>query len=240
MAVTQVGTPGTVVTQSGSNTGTVTGAFSGTQPRTAGDLLVAVVTAYGTTSAGAISNTGATWTQKAAVTASSVAETTIWTLIAAGADAAPTFTATMVGTAASELMTCFLIELTGTDLVTPVAATGTNTGTIGTLTVTTGANVPATGCYAISGWNIVSASNTTTWTPGASWTNASTTGATTAVDHAMCDIFSSPPASSTLAEIGTHGVTSTFQSGAILVARPYVKVLPVTFARQAVKRASLW
>ena len=229
MAVTQVGTPTTVVQQSGTATGvqsTITGTWSGTQPRTASDLLVAVVTAYGTTAITvAIAETTGGWTEQITVTsASSHAQSSIWTLNAAGGDPAPSFTATMTGTAASERMTCYLIELTGNDQYLPASTTGSAVGTSASpLTVTTSGTVPAAGCYAISCYNMVSASGAFSgFTKGASWTNVSTTAATSAPDHAFCDIFANPPSGTTLAEAVTHTTTTTFEAGTSLVVQPLI------------------
>jgi hypothetical protein len=232
-SVTMIGTPSApvqVLGVTGTSTNTVTGAWDPTQPRTTGHLLVAVVTAYGTTTAGTITEGSGTWTKGPDVVATNRARTTIWTLTALGKDTAPSFTATNTGTAARALLVCELIELAGQDPVTPIATQGTNTGTSGTLTVTTttnGGNVPAVGCYAISGWNIISASGAMAWTKGAAWTNLDSTGATATYSHAAYDYYQSPPAGSALAEIGTHDVTSTYQSGAIIVVQPQALVVPV-------------
>ena len=127
MAVTQVGTPAATVytTTSGANTPTL--AWSGTQPRTAGDVLVLVVTAAATTSVTAPSapsgwnpgpatgnNTGGT----------SHAYTAIFWKYAAGSDAVPSITVTTSGTTRCGFD---LIELTGVNpnAASPVDTTGT-------------------------------------------------------------------------------------------------------------------
>jgi hypothetical protein len=219
MAVTQVGTPSTVVQAAGSNTGTVTGAWSGTQPRTADDYLVACVTAYGTTASATIAESSGTWTQLEDLTASSVCQSSMWGKFAEGGDAAPTFTATEAGTAASARMTCYLIELTGADFNSTTPATGSMTGTSGSpFVTTTGETVPTTGGYAITCYNMVSATGTFSgFTPGTSWTNVSTTASTSTVDHAFVDVYAGPPSGSTLAESVTHTTTTTFECGVIVV-----------------------
>jgi hypothetical protein len=225
--VTMVGTPSApvqVLGVTGVSTNTVTGAWDPTQPRTRGHLLVAVVTAYGTTTAGTITEGSGTWTAGPDVVATSRARTTIWTITAVGHDTAPSFTATNSGTATRALLVCELIELAGQDPVTPVCATGTATGTsAATLTVTTSTgSVPVAGCYAIAGWNIISASGTMTWTPDAAWTgNIDSTGATSTYSHAAFDKYANPPVGATLAATGGHNNTSTYESGAIIVVQPY-------------------
>ena len=210
-SVTQVGTPSAVTVTGGSNSGSVTGTWSGTQPRTAGDVLIAVVTAYGTTSAGTVHCANSAWAVaqggNAVITAGSVAETSMWVCYAEGGDAAPAFTTTSTGTAASAQMTCSLIELTGADYNSTVPVTGGITGTTAaSLTVTGGANVPCAGCYAITSWNVVqSPAATQSWTPGSSWVNKSSTGAGTYTSQAFCDVYANPPAGAALSEIGTHG-----------------------------------
>ena len=131
----------------------------------------------------------------------------MWVCHAEGGDAAPAFTTTSTGTAASAQMTCYLIELTGADYNSTVPVTGVVTGTTAaSLTVTGGANVPCAGCYAITSWNVVqSPAATQSWTPGSSWVNKSSTGAGTYTSQAFCDVYANPPAGAALSEIGTHG-----------------------------------
>ena len=101
-AVTQVGTPATVVQTTANATGSVTGTWSGTQPRTFGDLLIACVTSYGDAGIGTtgITETSGTWARQGfAVTVGTAAS--IWVKVAGGGDAAPTFNALMTGTVAT-------------------------------------------------------------------------------------------------------------------------------------------
>ena len=219
-AVTQVGTPAATAVQTANNTGSVTGSWSGTQPRTAGDLLVARVTAYGTTSATAISGT-AGWTQAVSVTGSGLIETSVWTTTAAGADAAPTFTATMVGTIANEKMTCELTELTGQNAATPVATTGTASGTTGAGSVTSLANVPAAGCYGLYVLSVaLSTVTTTTMSTGSGWSNIANDGATSVKDHVMFDDFAGPTAGATVTDATSCTGTEAFWSAALIVVQP--------------------
>ena len=229
MAVTQVGTPSTVVQTTG-NAGSVTGAWSGTQPRTADHYLVAVVTAYGTTGSATIAESTGNWAQLEDLTAGPGCQTSMWGLFAAGGDAAPTFTATETGATGSARMTRYLIELAGVDYNNTAPATGSITGTTSPLTDTTGETVPSAGCYAISAWNVVTASSAAvTWTPGTSWSNVSQTGTTTtAVDHSFVDVYANPPSGSTLLEIDTHAVASTLMCGVIVVFQPLtIPVQPI-------------
>ena len=115
MAVTQVGTPNATVytTTSAASSGV---AWSGTQPRTAGDLLVFVITAAATTSVTAPS-TPAGWTARPATGNTATTPhtyTAIFWKIATSGDAAPTTTVTFTGTGRCGFT---LFELTGNEQV---------------------------------------------------------------------------------------------------------------------------
>ena len=149
--------------------GSVTGSVSGL-PLHAGDLLVALVTAGGSTASAAAISTPSGWTQQYVI--SNVATTAyawvaVYTKVAAGSDSAPAFTATLSGTVA---MTCTVLELAAAANLNPVDTYGTyaSGGTAGTLTLTatTGGNVSVAGEFAIACFCMERAAATNTWTPG--------------------------------------------------------------------------
>jgi hypothetical protein len=219
-AVTAVGTPATAVTTTANATGSVTGTWSGTQPRTFGDLLIACVTSYGDAGIGTtgITETSGTWARQGfAVTVGTAAS--IFVKVAGGGDAAPTFAALMNGTVATTRMTCFLIELTGLYLDGSSVAISTFTGTTGTSTIDS-ATVSYATSYAISCWNMESLSGTPTWTPGSLWTNVSTSPATAAVDHAFVDVYSNPPVAALQEAASMTVVTPTHQAAVLAVVSP--------------------
>ena len=228
--VTPVGTPAAVAIQSGNNTGSVTGSWGTGQNRTAGNFLVAVVTAYGTTSAGAIAEQSGTWTQQFQVVSAGGSgrdRVAVFTLVAAGSDTAPAFTATMTGTAGSARMSAYLYELTGQDTVTPVPSqlVATATASSSPLSVTTAGTVPA-GAYAISGYNVaLTAAATLTWTQGSGWADQYDTGSVSARSHSASDVYSAPPSGVPLTEApSSSGGTVTDFTGGMIVIQPPVPV----------------
>ena len=68
----------------------------------------------------------------------------------------------------------------------------TSTDTALSPTITSASPVAYATSYAITCWNMQSATGSPTWTP-ASWTSASSTAATSTVDHAFTDIYAGPP-----------------------------------------------
>ena len=220
-AVTQVGTPNTVIQTSAASQGVVTGVWSGTQPRTFGDLLIAVVTSYGDAGIGTtgITEVSGTWSRQGfAVTAGTAVS--IFTKVAAGGDAVPTFNALCVGTVATTRMTCFLIELNGQYLDQSSVSITTFTGTTGTTTITAVPPVAYLTSYAIGAFCMESASGTPTWAPPVSWTNASSTSATSAVSHAFTDIYAAPPVAALTYNPVMTVVTPTHQAGVLAVVSP--------------------
>ena len=218
--VTSFGTPAMVRATSGSVTGSVSGL-----PLHAGDLLVALVTAGGSTASAAAISTPSGWTQQ--VVTSNVATTAnawvaVYTKIAAGSDSAPAFTATLSGTVA---MTVTLFELAAAANLNPVDTYGTyaSGGTAGTLTLTatTGGNVSVAGEFAIACFCMERAAATNTWTHGSGWTNAANDGTTNTVLHTAVDYYASPSAGSTLAETGSWATeTTAYGAGIILTIAP--------------------
>jgi hypothetical protein len=228
VSITSVGTPSTP-TQVTSGTGTVTvaGAWSGTQPRAAGDLLVALVTCFGSTSAAATAQASGTtgWTKLREWGAATSCCTSIWTKPAAGSDAAPSFTSSIAGTSARTRLACGLWQLNDSGGSTPVVDvqnSGAGTGTSGTLTVSTVGSVAASGEYALACETATNGSNTAgtnTWGTSGSFTN-SFSDAASANSHWVMAILAGPASGSALSYAPTHTITSTNESGIIAVFKP--------------------
>ncbi len=222
MAVTLVGRSAIATATTGTLTASTT-ARSGTLSRVAGNLLVVVVNAIGSTSVGTIPTPGG-WTKVGATEAAqTLCHTAVFWKIAAGSDAGPAFTNGTTGTYRS--MQCVLYELSGHDPVTPAATYGTGTAASANITtLNTVGNVPAAGCYALGGHAVYTGSNATdAWTKSASWT-ADTTDAATARFHHAWDLYSSPPSGSALSFLGTWATVGTGQSAMEVV----VAVAPVS------------
>ena len=219
--VTSFGTPGMVRATSGS----VTGSWGSGQSRTAGNQLVALVTAGGSTASAAAISTPSGWTQQ--VVTSNVATTAnawvaVYTKTAAGSDSAPAFTATLSGTVA---MTVTLFELAAAANLNPVDTYGTyaSGGTAGTLTLTatTSGNVSVAGEFAVTCFCMERAAATNTWTHGSGWANAANDGTTNTVLHTAVDYYANPSSGSTLAETGSWATeTTAYGAGIILTVAP--------------------
>jgi len=224
MTVSSVGTPAVASAAFTTTTQTVTATWGTGQTRTAGNLLVGVVTVYGTTT-GVLGAAPSGWTLIQSVTGSSRDVTAYYTKVAAGTDTAPVFNGTETGTAADATIACVMFVLSDSGGGTPVAATdGTATGTTGTLSPATTMNVPSGGCFALAG--IVCGHGTTaatiTWTTPSGWT-ACTTNQTASARSQMAVFWdsSAPSSGSTLSVALAHG-TSTTESALILVVSPPV------------------
>ena len=224
MAVTQVGTPNATVytTASAGSSGV---AWSGTQPRTAGDLLVFVITAAATTSVTA-PTAPAGWNTGVAVGNSGTAHAyvAIYWKIAAGGDAAPTTTVTFSGTGRVGFT---LIELTGNEqILSPVDATGTEASgstaaSYTTITVTAGKALSFAGDYGISAFAFEYATTSTTsaFAAGTGWTNFSNDSATNSRDHNAVDhITSAPSQGSTPSDAASATSNGTGYTAAALIA----------------------
>ena len=218
--VTSFGTPAMVRATTGSVTGSVSGL-----PLHAGDLLVALVTAGGSTASAAAISTPSGWTQQHVISneaTTAYAWVAVYTKVAAGSDSAPAFTATLSGTVA---MTCTVLELAAAANLNPVDTYGTyaSGGTAGTLTLTatTSGNVSVAGEFAIACFCMERAAATNTWTHGSGWTNAANDGTTNTVLHTAVDYYASPSARSTLAETGSWATeTTAYGAGIILTVAP--------------------
>lgn len=117
MSTSFVGTPA-LATAASSNSMSVAGTWGAGQNRTAGHLLVAVISSFGPTSV-TLGAAPAGWTLARSEPSGATTITATYTLIATGADAAPTFTATTVGGAGSSTLTCVLFECSDTSGQTP-------------------------------------------------------------------------------------------------------------------------
>jgi len=221
-AVTQVGTPSTAVQTTGAANGSVQGTWSAGQPRSAGDLLIACVTAYGDGGIGTtgLTETSGTWARLGyAVNYGTVAA--IFAKVAGGGDGAPTFGCLMNGTVATTRMSCYLIELTGLYLdSSSVTTTISNTLTTGTSTITTTNPVAYATSYAIALWNMESASGTPTWAAASSWTNVSGSPATAGVSHPFVDIYAAPPVTALTEAPSMTVATPTRQAAVLAVIAP--------------------
>lgn len=219
---------GTAATPTASTTGDpVSSAWGTGQTRSAGNLLIAVLAGFGSTSAGPSSQfTGTSgWTkQREGNSTHNVAA--IWTKPATGGDAAPQFVTNVAGT--HQAVTCALYELHDSAGSVPVVDTG-GAGTGGTtspLTVTTAANVAAAGEYALgvqANGNTI-ASQTITWNPpGGGWTNAFTPEPSSHFGHFVVATQAGPASGGTLSYAPPWSYSSnapTDQAGAVLVIAP--------------------
>lgn len=214
--VSQAGTPAMVR----ATTGSVTGSWGTGQTRTAGDLLVAAVTAGGSTASAAALSTPSGWTLAGVVSNTATTANTwvaFYTKTAAGTDTAPTFTATLSGTVA---MTCTLFEFAGAGNSSPVATTGTyasggSAGTLSAMAVTTTGIVTSAGEYALTCFCQEAAAATNTWNPGSGWANSVSDGATSSVLHTAVDTQANPASGVALSETG-HWTTDTTAFGAAM------------------------
>lgn len=228
--VTQVGTPTAVAKSTALSSGTASSAsfttppaWSGTQPRTAGDFLIAIVSAGDSSSAAATAEASGTtgWAKEAEIILSG-SLCAIWAKVATGSDAAPNFTSALSGTAGHGFLSVYLIELTGQDGTTPVPIAGSNdTNSAKTLTVTTSGSVGRTGSYAICGSQIqFGTSNTQSSVTGSGFSNVSTDGAT-AFGHSFADVEANPATGSAVADaMGTLTAFPTGWTGVSIVVQP--------------------
>jgi hypothetical protein len=145
---------------------TVTPGWAGDMPRTAGNLLIAMAYAFGTN---VIVGPGGIWNPVGTeVDAGSTMRIRAYYAIAAGADAAPTFTST-----SASRMEASLSEWTGNSATPYVSACdGTATGTTASITVTGGAAPTVAGGISIASYAFRSSTTAAiSETPGPGWTN---------------------------------------------------------------------
>lgn len=202
-------------------------ATSGTFPMTAGDILLASVTAAASTSVQAIRCTTAGWVacgqaQQAYPGPAAVAY--FWKR-AVGSDAAPTFVSTASGS--NYHISALIEEFTGADQAMPVIAAGYAGGTSGNITPTTQQSLPMAGGYAVSTQVTYNSSSTTNaFTAGANFTTTTSDGAT-AFYHYAREYDASPPSGSTLAAAGTWGSATTFRAAMVVVIQPPISAIGV-------------
>ena len=203
----------------GSASPSVTGSWNSTQTPQAGDRLVAVVTVFGSTTA-ALGAAPSGWFQDLTITASSREQVAYYSKVAAGSDAAPSFTSTTTGTASHSGIFCELYDLYDSSGQTPALDTsGTATGTTGTVAPVTGGNVTGTGEFAIAACGYgYSSSAAYSFTTPSGWT-AAPSDAATAYCHAASFYLASPTSGATLTASMAHG-TSSYVAGAVAVYLP--------------------
>jgi hypothetical protein len=230
MSVTDAGTPSLQTATGTGSPKTLAGAWGTGQTRAANNLLVALVTATGSTSASAITeNTSLGWV-KIFEGAGSTARAAIFTKIATGGNSAPTFQSTLAGTSSHSEISVELHELndsTGNipelDVGNAVSSSGS-----GTLSVTTVGNVSGSGELALAVQSLISASSTTnTWGAVGSWTQIDTDAAT-AFSHFVNAIQAGPSSGSTLVYNPTQSATASGRAAAIAVFKPGRSTTPMT------------
>ena len=229
MTVFSVGSP-VLAADNATNSPSQTATFPTGSSPLAGHLMVAVVTAYGTTTA-TLGTPPSGWALQNSVTAGSNTVTGYYLKTATGSDSAPVFTGTLTGTAADASFGVVVYDLGDSSGNTPAWATdGTSTGTSGTITATTSNDVPSAGCVAI-GATICSQGTTaatTTWTTPSGWNQVITATASARSQPAHYITLPAPAPVSTLAVTYTHSRTSTEQSAIVAVLAPPPPPLPVS------------
>jgi hypothetical protein len=241
--VTAVGTPSMIR----STTGSVTGTWSGDQPRQRGNLLVAVVTAGGSTASAAhITGPGGWWAVATAAndpardgngfpSAASFASASVYYRIAAGGETAPAFTATLTGTT---VMTCTLLELAGVDIAglvsqggsrVPVEAAGTYSSGASTPPLTpvtippvpTGVVTTSPGGYLLAVYCQQAAAGTAgPWTGPSGWVNLQNDLGTSSVLHTAVDAMPRAVSGTAPSETVQWANTTSAHGAGIVVAFP--------------------
>lgn len=229
MTVYSVGTP----VNTHSATGSVTGTWGTQQTRVAGHLLVAVVTCGASTSVTATATVSG-WTNRFEQpnTATAQVRVAIWTKTAAGADAAPVFTSTEVGTAGG--MDCMLFELSGANTTTPidvsgVFASGSGAGTV-TMTATTAALTSngelAISCFAQEAAAAILTFNDTATTQG--FSRLLNGNGVSSVLQTYIGIVNPNPAGLTLNDAGAFSTNTTAFGAGVVVAFAQAPATPAT------------
>lgn len=194
-----VGAPGVGVRSTGT---TVTGTYS--QPPKAGNLLVAVIKAGSTTSQStAFSQAAGTtgWSSRAVSgnAATFFSRVEVWSKVAAGADAAPSFNVFAAGTQASHVTIYEIFNPNSVPIdVSGTAGSGSSSGSIASATIaaSTSAAVAGSGEIGIYGYAglIPLTGATNSWTRGSGF-SASYNDASTSSQIHMADEFALAPAS---------------------------------------------
>lgn len=217
---TGVGTPKTQTSQWGTG-----------QDRATGDLLVALVTASGSTSAGTITENTAYGWNKIYEGGGTYVKAAIFTKTATGGDAAPTFQSTIAGTAARCHTSVTLWQLHGNNGATPVLDTGNQvSGTSGTLSVSTAAALAVAGEFALACQSMqYTTSGANTWGAVGSWSQIAT-DAVSAYYHYVDAEVVNPASGSALTYNPTHSLASTGIGAAIAAFKPGIVIISVTGA----------
>lgn len=230
MAVSQVGTPPSAVFSSTSAT-SPTLVWGTGQTRTAGDLLVLVVTASATTSVTTPSAPSG-WTSVFAEGNTTTAHAFVgcYYKVATGGDAVPSIPVTFSGTGR---VGASLFELAGVNTSSPidrtgVYASGSSSATIASISVATSAAIQNAGEFAIAAYarNQATAA-AATFTPPTGFTNLTWDSTTSTADHGAVAYSSSAPASGstlTAAETVTSAATSYAAAGIVSFAPAAVSV----------------
>lgn len=227
-SVAQVGTPTATAYVTGTTTNqalTATNTFSGTQPRTAGHVLVMIINASATTSVAAITApTGWSTAYNIGNTTTAHSRTACFWKYAVGSDSAPSVTVTTSGTSRCGTT---LLELSGCNTSSPLDTTGTYASGATALTAQTtitvsGANSPANaGEYAIASFSREqAATSTTAWTTPSGWTSFSNDSTTSSALHNGIYYQSGPTPGTTLTCAPTMPSETTYSVGGMIVFVP--------------------
>jgi hypothetical protein len=242
VSVTRVNTPAIARTTSSPTSSTVTW---GSYTPVAGDLLVACVSADGSTSVTATAQNAGTsgWTKVLEVFNSTGgtghALVAVWTKTAAGSDAWPQFTSTLSGTAS---MTITMVALRGASGAVDTSGTfsssgsGTSTATVTSEPVTTSGSVSAAGEYALAIVTRERAASTYTFTAsGTGFTALASDGAISDVGKTGVAENSSPGSGAALTGGGSWSGTGTsaYGAGALVVFAALVAVISLDTATGA-------
>src|SRR5215469_1400993 len=221
--------------------GTTLALSSWAQSPTAGNLLVAVISRIGSSTASAPSITGASgWTRLlptnyvsnigvgSATSCNVVCD--CWYRAATGGDTLPSFTMSGAG-ATLGAMVIAVYELSGANTTTPLDVSGTFSGgassaTVSSITTTTSANVTASGEFAISAACRERAAGTPTVTYSASWVNGFNDGSTSSTAHTGTASLAAPTSGATASDVTSFSgtATSSFAAGFIVVIAAAVPV----------------
>lgn len=225
-AVTPVGTPSQSASTGTGSPKTQAGTWGTGQTRTAGNKLIALVTAAGTTSAGAITENSALGWTKEQEGGGTFVKAAIFSKTASGSDTAPTFQSTIAGTSARSRMSVVLYELTQGSGTPAVDTGGTAAGTSASpLTVTTAGNIAGAGEFALAVQCILgTTSAANTWGASGSWSN-DFSDAVTAYNHSVDASQANPASGAALSYAPTHSYTTTGTAGAVLVIKPSAVVI---------------
>ena len=224
MAVTQVGTPTATAYTTTSGANTATNTWSGTQPRTAGHILVMVINAAAITSVtlpAAPAGWSTAWNIGNYTTTPHALSACFYT-VAAGSDAAPSVTVTTSGTTRVGTQ---LFELAGGDTIRPVDtsgtyASGTSPATIASWSFATGASVTAAGEYVITAFSREQATAAAaTFATTDSSTLFTTSGAeSSSRDHDMVSYYAGPSSGSAFTASGTvTSAATSYAAGGVAV-----------------------